>query len=237
MSEYTDSKFNVFTFNIIMEIRKLNSVTPFRFRVWPKNRALPYIDARDCMKILDEKVWPENRQKLHKEDNWVIYCWVWIFINEQWVWKWDIWEKTKIAANKWGISDSFKRACVCRWIGRFLYTLPIMYWEKDWKGDITSRVRKKYKDLLMWWYQDHKVDEEEIHETEYTWQDEEVESDIKKWIEQTNNVDPLLLEAIERDLKECKTIEEIQKLKKDEQPTDPTILSLFEKYEKTYIQD
>lgn len=186
-----------------LTIKRLSDVSllKFRFRKWPKNTALAYIDSRDCMRILDDVVWAENRQRDHKEHNWCVYAWVWIFVNEQRVWKWDAWEKTTIAAHKWWASDSFKRACVARGIGRVLYTLPRLYAQQWREWDFTTNVRRHYEDVLMWWYEAHGIKAEDAH----GWQYDSVDEDV--WEEGDGSETPLWKEVVDRmdDIKKLET--------------------------------
>lgn len=129
-----------------MNLKDLQRELPFKFRIWSwsgdytvengkkiyKNYiVLGYIDSRDAMNLLDEVVWPENRQRDHKEIKWNLYAGVGIKINNDRVWKWDCGVESNTEAEKWESSDSFKRACVNRWIWRFLYDLPVLRITKD----------------------------------------------------------------------------------------------------------
>lgn len=124
-----------------MQLKDLQRELPFKFRIWSwcgssktengkkiyeKYIVLGYIDSRDAMNLLDEVVWPENRQRDHKEIKWNLYAGVGIKINNDWVWKWDCGVESNTEAEKGESSDSFKRACVNRWIWRFLYDLPTL---------------------------------------------------------------------------------------------------------------
>lgn len=149
-----------------MTKKTLSSSLPFKYRVgsgigtakteWQKKiyenyLLLPYVDARDVMDHLDEIVWPYNRQKEYKEVNGKIYCGIGIREHEnlQFIWKRDVGEKTTISADKGEASDAFKRASVCRWVGRFLYSMPparLSAWEiASNKYNLTEFVKKKYE--------------------------------------------------------------------------------------------
>lgn len=139
------------------KVSDLQKVLPIKFRVGSCNKAktrylvLPYIDARDCMDRLDQVFW-YSRQRIHKDIWWKSYCSVWIYNGKDWIYKEDVGEKTKVAQEKWEASDAFKRACVNRWLWRFLYTMPsinITSQEVDEnKYSITAFVKTKYKDVL-----------------------------------------------------------------------------------------
>lgn len=95
-----------------------------------KGIALAYINARDCMKRLDDVVGPENWQREHPENG---ICRVGINIAGEWVWKTDVSGETKIEAEKGGASRAFCRACANWGIGRYLYYLtntwcPLNQW-------------------------------------------------------------------------------------------------------------
>jgi hypothetical protein len=144
-----------------MDIKQLSKIIPFHFRVWSgtkdksKFTVLWYIDARDAMDLLDEVCWA-NRARDHKELSWNLYAWVWIYIEDRRVWRWDCWTESNNEKEKGEASDSFKRACVNWGIGRRLYTLPVMWITaqeaEDNKYRITEFVRSKFKVQLTEWY-------------------------------------------------------------------------------------
>lgn len=120
-----------------------------------------YIDARDCQDILDKAFWPDKRQNEYYEVRGKTFCKVWVKINER-VRKSDSWALSENESvdndvtSKGDTSDSFKRACVMRWIGRYLYTLPKIWIKHDEyqanKRKINERVNEKYKKELKEWY-------------------------------------------------------------------------------------
>lgn len=91
-----------------------------------KLSAMPanYIDARDVMDRLDSVLGPENWQKDYKEIKGVLFAGIGIYVDGQWVWKWDAGTESDTEKEKGEASDSFKRAAVNWGIGRFLYNLP-----------------------------------------------------------------------------------------------------------------
>ena len=96
---------------------------------------MAYIDARDCMDILDEVCGPENWQSMFYEENGLLFCKVGIFVGECWVWKSDTGSESNVEKDKGHVSDAFKRACVKWGIGRFLYRLSIQtLTTKQYKG-------------------------------------------------------------------------------------------------------
>ena len=127
-----------------MDLSKLAETMPYKTRQWPWGKMLSYITARQAQDRLDDVVWPENWKVEYKEVAWNLFAWVSIRVSiseyikrwgseTQWEWitKWDAWSESNIEKEKGHISDSFKRACVCWGIGRFLY------WE-SWEENQTT---------------------------------------------------------------------------------------------------
>jgi len=106
---------------------------PYQWRVqsFSKNKpvasCVAYIDARDVMKRLDEVVGAENWQDDYRVIHEQMFAGIGIFINNQWVWKWDTGTESQTEKEKGIVSDSFKRAAVKWGVGRFLYDLEIKY--------------------------------------------------------------------------------------------------------------
>ena len=138
------------------KLKQLQRVIPFHFRVWSnvwadKCMVLGYIDARDAMDLLDEVTW-WMWQRDHKEVAGKTLWGIWIPIDWQTYWKRDAGTESNTEKEKWQISDSFKRAAVNWWVGRFLYSLPTMIITKEEarenKYDLTSFVRSKFSKQL-----------------------------------------------------------------------------------------
>lgn len=89
-----------------------------------KAQLMPYIDARDCMKRLDEVVGVNGWQRHHPA---VGICELSLFIEDQWVVKTDVAGETDIEAEKGSASRAFVRACANFGLGRYLY-----YYEIKW---------------------------------------------------------------------------------------------------------
>jgi len=106
-----------------MNLKDLTKELDYKLRVWPGGTELAYIDARQAQDLLDEVCWPENWKVEYREIKWELFAWVSIKVWDEWITKWDWWTESKIEKEKWLISDSFKRACVTWWVGRFLYSL------------------------------------------------------------------------------------------------------------------
>lgn len=120
-----------------MDLKKLQKEIPHKFRIqsFSKNKpsasVVAYIDARDAMDLLDEVVGAENWQDDYKIVNGQMFAGVGIYVNDQWVWKWDTGTESQTEKEKGIVSDAFKRACVKWGIGRFLYSLDIRYVDAD----------------------------------------------------------------------------------------------------------
>lgn len=120
----------------------LKQIIPYRWRVqsFSKHKAqaavVAYIDARDCMELLDEHChYGWDRRHIQVENK--IYCEVGIRMpDNSIIWRSDCGIESNTEGEKGQASDSFKRACVNFGIGRFLYDLPLEYVTADAiKGD------------------------------------------------------------------------------------------------------
>lgn len=115
------------------ELSELLKEMPYQWRVqsFSKNKPMcscvAYIDARDVMKRLDEVVGAENWQDDYRVIKDQMFAGIGIYLNNQWVWKWDTGTESQTEAEKGIVSDSFKRAAVKWGVGRFLYDLEIQY--------------------------------------------------------------------------------------------------------------
>lgn len=121
-----------------------------------------YINSRDCQDYLDREYWQECRQNKFYEVKGKTFCSIGININWERVRKSDSGSLSndgyvdKNVSSKWDSSDAFKRACVMRGIGRYLYSLPTLWISQDEytknKYKINEFVRSKYKNELKKWY-------------------------------------------------------------------------------------
>lgn len=112
--------------------------------IWAK--VLAYIDARAVMDRLDEVCHPENWQfeVIHTTGGFIGR--LGIRINNEWVWKSDGSDETKVEATKGGISGSFKRSAVHWGIGRYLYNLKEGYADIQTNGvNYQSAKQGKYE--------------------------------------------------------------------------------------------
>lgn len=170
-------------------IIKLQEVMPFRFRVWSwlskdknnkptKYRVVAYVDARDVMDRLDAIVTPIGRKRQHAEIKWNLFCWVSMLTKDGWVTKRDNGTESKIEKEKWESSDSFKRACVNWWLGRFLYSVPSFIITKEEANknmyNMTNYVRQKFKTQLTERYDNNEI-KVEFMQSKYTEQVQDAE--------------------------------------------------------------
>lgn len=114
-----------------IDLNKLRDPIKMKWRVqsvkYGRAVCVPYIDARDAQKALDDVVGPSNWQSRHKEEKGRLFCEVGIKVDGEWIWKSDVGSESNIEKEKGESSDSFKRACVMWGVGRFLYDIdPIV---------------------------------------------------------------------------------------------------------------
>lgn len=119
-----------------IKLENLKKEIPHQWRVqsYSKNKAvatcIAYIDGRDAQDLLDEVCGPENWQDTYKQIGDALVCGIGIYLNGQWVWKWDTGSNSKISSDiglKDLYSDAFKRAAVKWGVGRFLYRKDIIF--------------------------------------------------------------------------------------------------------------
>lgn len=84
-------------------------------------KILHYVDARTVMQRLDEVVGIDGWQTTLTVQCEKTLCQLSLKINNKWLVKTDGAGDTKIAAEKGGVSDAFKRAAVLFGVGRYLY--------------------------------------------------------------------------------------------------------------------
>ena len=120
--------------------KDLHKAIPYKWRVqsiqYGKATCVAYIDARDCMDMLDKVVGAANWQSMYYTEDKKLFCKIGIKAGlTDWVWKSDTGSESNVEKEKGKVSDAFKRACVQWGIGRFLYRLPIQVLQtKQWKG-------------------------------------------------------------------------------------------------------
>jgi len=103
-----------------------------------KGTALAYLTNRAIMDRLDSAVGPELWKNDFREWKGGQLCGISIFINNEWITKWDGADDSKIEPTKGGLSDAMKRAAVQWGIGRYLYDLDTSWVALDeWKHIIT----------------------------------------------------------------------------------------------------
>jgi len=191
------------------QLLELQKVMPFRRRVWswawkkqadgkyPKYRVLAYVDSRDVMDRLDAICWPLWRKREHMEIKGSVYCGVSIHTDNWRVTKRDVGSESNIEKEKWAASDSFKRACINRGIGRFLYTVPafIITREESVKNyySITSFVRNKFRSELEKRYDVNQIKIDNLESKYEEWRgisdQEEVPESIEDAVDLTDRKD------------------------------------------------
>lgn len=92
---------------------------------------LLYKTARVDMQVLDETFGYDKWCCDYKIINDVLYCGIGVFLNNQWVWKWDCGIESRGDGEgnekKGQASDAFKRAAVKWGVGRELYSAPFIW--------------------------------------------------------------------------------------------------------------
>ena len=96
-----------------MNLNDLKKELPYKWRVqstkFGKTTCVAYIDARDCMDILDEVCGPEKWQSIFYEANGLLFCKVGILCDTgrepsqpytEWVWKSDTGSESKVEKDK-----------------------------------------------------------------------------------------------------------------------------------------
>jgi hypothetical protein len=116
-----------------MDLNMLKKEMPYKWRVQsfsknkPSAQCVAYIDSRDVQDLLDEVVGPENWQCRFEDIKGNLFCSIGIATANGWVWKSDCGTESNMEQQKGEASDAFKRAAVKWGIGRFLYSLKIVY--------------------------------------------------------------------------------------------------------------
>lgn len=116
-----------------MNLKDLQREIPCKWRVQsfsknkPSAQCVAYIDARQVSGLLDEVVGADNWQVEYKTIGDMLFAGIGIFLNDQWVWKWDTGSESQVEKEKGHVSDAFKRAGVQWGIGRFLYEKDIQF--------------------------------------------------------------------------------------------------------------
>ena len=92
---------------------------------------LLYKTARTDAALLDEIVGAYNWQNKFEEIGGKMYCGIGVFMNDQWIWKWDCGTESNMEAEKGQASDAFKRAGFKWGLGAELYTAPRIFIPKE----------------------------------------------------------------------------------------------------------
>lgn len=190
-------------------LKDLAQPIPYKWRIQSFSKSLAsatcvcYIDSRDCQRILDEVVGPENWQSDFKEVKQNMYAGVGIKVNGDWVWKWDCGVESKTEGEKGEASDAFKRACVHWGIGRFLYEIPIQFIKTNEPKSGNNYpypvddYGNKIKDLTVYFSKNNKI----------TYMDKFKKNDENK----EDSALKIILEKIEK----CTTIDELRVIREE----------------------
>ena len=116
-----------------VNLKELAEPMPYKWRIqsYSKNKpaasCVAYIDARDVQQRLDDVCGPENWQVKYEVINNRLFASIGIKCGEEWVWKQDVGTESNMEKEKGQASDAMKRAAVNWGVGRFLYSLKIIY--------------------------------------------------------------------------------------------------------------
>ncbi len=111
----------------------------------PWAKVVAYITNRAIMDRLDNICGPGNwKNEFTRWGEHGVLCGISIYVNSEWVTKWDGAEETSIEAVKGGFSASMKRAAVQWGMGRYLYE-----WDESWavfneKGKYSAKIDGQY---------------------------------------------------------------------------------------------
>jgi hypothetical protein len=97
-----------------------------------KIHVVPYITNRCVMDRFDEAFTPAGWQNTFSE--WRtkgVKAGIGVYLEDEWIWKYDGADESNIEPTKGGFSDSMKRVAVQWGIGRDLYNYPAVYIEAD----------------------------------------------------------------------------------------------------------
>jgi hypothetical protein len=139
-----------------MDLKKLKDSFPEKDIEWrlqssgikksnePWGLCVAYITARAIQDRLDEVCGPENWQNMFTTGpDGGLLCGIGIRVGNDWIWKWDGAENTKIEPVKGGLSDATKRAAVQWGIGRYLYELEVT-WANFGVGTRKAKINDQY---------------------------------------------------------------------------------------------
>lgn len=115
-------------------------------------RVVPFITNRAIQKRLDQ-TFGLNWKNTYEPWRAGVLCGLSVFINNEWVTRYDGAEETKISSLKGALSDAMKRAAVQWGIGRYLYELP-EFWVNVFpvrpKADRVFFVKDSQGNYMYW---------------------------------------------------------------------------------------
>ena len=115
-------------------LKKLKQVIPFKWRVQSKFqtkygiklRMIAYVDARQVQELLDDVIGVSKWQDKYYEVKGTLFCSIGVKIGNEWVWKTDAGEPSKMSSKKGEASDAFKRAAVKWGVNRDAYNMEMV---------------------------------------------------------------------------------------------------------------
>jgi hypothetical protein len=117
-------------------------------------QAIAYIDNRAVQNRLDDVVGADKwKNEYAPGPDGGVLSGISIYLNGEWVTKWDGAENTKVEAVKGGLSDAMKRASVQWGIGRYLYKLESIYCAVYSTGDNYIKIKQdgNAQDITGYW--------------------------------------------------------------------------------------
>jgi hypothetical protein len=157
---------------------KLRAPIPYQWKIQSKSKDkrsgsfVAYIDARDVMDVLDATVgadgWQDEYQAIYDGAGALkgVVCKLSIKSGKDWITKADIGTPSDYESEKGAYSDAFKRAAVKWGIGRFLYSLEILWLPINDYGEPLDERGSKIKDIAKYLEDKKKARESEKTEKE-----------------------------------------------------------------------
>jgi len=94
---------------------------------------VPYIDARDVQKRLDDVLGFKWKAEHYGEAG-KIFCRISILIDGEWISRTDAGHETQVEADKGAASTAFRRAAAMFGVGRFIYQVDPIYTRAEQRG-------------------------------------------------------------------------------------------------------
>ncbi len=136
------------------QIELLKKTIPFKWRVQrgfvDSNKQewvsmIPYIDARDVQKQLDEVIGAMNWQDEYYTCKNTLFCRIGIYVSDKWMWKSGAGSESSFEKQKGEASDAFKRAALKWGINRDAYSVGQIYIKA--KSYVDGSGKKQYQPM------------------------------------------------------------------------------------------